>query len=144
MQKVNQIMLLRDAEIAPTEDVIQEALGKEMFDVYCTLIKIISDEFALSYLWHYYNDGKAWLCKVMINKKTVFWLSVWEKNIKASFYFTQKTSPAIFDLPIYNITKERFNHSKPIGKLIPFIFDIENAEQLNELRIIINYKKSLK
>ncbi|PKP08994.1 MAG: hypothetical protein CVU09_13085 [Bacteroidetes bacterium HGW-Bacteroidetes-4] len=36
--------------------------------------------------WRYYNDGKAWLCKVSYKKKTVFWLSVWEAYFKVAFY----------------------------------------------------------
>jgi hypothetical protein len=36
--------------------------------------------------WRYYNDGKAWLCKVSYKKKTVFWLSVWEACFKVAFY----------------------------------------------------------
>jgi hypothetical protein len=140
----NQIMLLREAEIKPTEKVLENSLGKDVLIVYRELLKIVTNEFDLEHEWRFYKDGKAWLCKVVHKKKTIFWLSIWEKFIKTSFYFTEKTRSGIFDLPISGEIKEKFDNVESVGKLVPLIFDIEQKEQLNDFREIVKYKKSLK
>lgn len=140
-----EIQLLRDSEIIPTEKVLENALGKEIFAVYKELTKIITSvEFELKPEWNFYKDGKAWLCKVIYKKKTVFWLSIWEKHIKTSFYFTEKTRSGIFELPIDEKIKQDFEETKIIGKLIPLILCIEKEGQLEDLKEVIKYKKGLK
>ena len=94
--------------------------------------------------WNYYRDGKAWLCKVVHKKKTVFWLSVWEEYFKVVFYFTAKTCTGIADLEIDGSIKEDFKGQKNIGKFMPLIINVTESEQIENVIKIINYKKSLK
>lgn len=121
----NETLLLREKEIEPTDEVLENALGKELFTIYQEIIKIFNDEFSLDPQWRFYKDGKAWLCKVVYKKKTILWLSVWEKYIKTGFYFTDKTGIGVLELDIDNKIKEAFEVAKPIGKLIPLIIDID-------------------
>ncbi len=143
METKNQIMLLREADIEPTENVLENALGKEAFDVYLKLLHICTTKFDLQYEWRFYKDGKAWLCKIIHKKKTIFWLSIWDKFIRTGFYFTEKTYAGIFDLPISEEIKKSFGSAKAIGKLIPLILDINQEEQLTDFREIVKYKKEL-
>ena len=70
---MNEIQLLRDAAITPTMDVLEDITGKEIFSIYKKLhTTITSPEFELNPEWNYYNDGKAWLCKVSYRKKNCF------------------------------------------------------------------------
>ncbi len=144
MKSENQIMLLREAETEPTEEVLENALGKEVFSVYKELMKIFIDELGMEPQWRFYKDGNAWLCKVVFRKKTILWLSVWEKFIKTGFYFSEKTRLGIFDLEIKEEIKETFSKAKTIGKLIPLALEIEREEQIEDLMEIIKYKKKLK
>ncbi|MDR2953660.1 MAG: DUF3788 domain-containing protein [Prevotella sp.] len=144
MSNKNQSMLLRDAEIEPTGKVLENALGKEIFDVYQELIRTITEEFGLTYEWRFYKDGKAWLCKVVNKKKTIFWLSIWDRYIKTSFFFTEKTRPGVFDLDINNKIKSNFEQAEFTGKLIALILDFDKKEQLKDLQEIVKYKKALK
>ena len=138
-------LLLRDSEIFPTAKVLENALGKVCYDVYEELTKIIaSAEFDLKPEWNFYKDGKAWLCKVIYKKKTVFWLSIWDKHIKITFYFTDKTYHGVMELPIDEMIKQRFEQKTAIGKLIPLVLEIDKAGQLEDFKVIINYKKGLK
>ena len=142
---MTEIQLLKDYDIFPTEKVLEEALGSEVYQVYKQLTEILqSPEFELHPEWNYYKDGKAWLCKVIYKKKTVFWLSVWEKQIKIGFYFTEKTATGIPELPVNEKIKQQFAEARPIGKLIPLSLSIRKAEQLEDLKQIIRYKKELK
>lgn len=144
MKTASSIQLLRKEEVTPTEKVLEEALGKDIFEVYLILMQIIESEFQLEIQWRFYKDGKEWLCKVIDKKKTIFWLSIWDRFIKISFYFTEKTRWGIYDLQINNQIKDKFKKVEAIGKLIPLILDIEKEEELADLAEIIKYKKNLK
>lgn len=138
-------MLLRDAEIFPSEEILKDALGKTVYSVLESFItSVTNEEYGLTIEWRYYNDGKAWLGKIVYKKKTVLWLSVWEGFFKTSFYFTEKHLEAIAELNISDMIKEGFCKAKPVGKLIPMVIDINKDEQLDDLLTIVRFKKSLK
>ncbi|GAO28582.1 DUF3788 family protein [Geofilum rubicundum] len=80
----------------------------------------------------------------MFKKKTVFWLSVWDGFIRTSFYFTEKTKPGVLSLNIDDELKQNLESAKPIGKLIPLVFDIVSDDQLVDFYEIVKYKKGLK
>ena len=144
MESDNGTILLRENAIEPTNEVLENALGKELFIIYQELIKIFTDEFGLEPQWQFYKDGNAWLCKVVDKKKTILWLSVWENYIKTGFYFTEKTGTGILELAIDNKIKEEFEVAKPSGKLIPLVIDINQQKQIEDLKEVIKYKKGLK
>ena len=137
-------ILLRDPDIEPNEEVIRGTLGIPLFNVYRELIEMIQTEFDLVHEWRYYKDGKSWLCKVTHKKKTIFWLSIWEGFIKTGFYFNEKSGPGVFDLQIDEEIKRDFKMTKPVGKLLPLILEINQQAQLQDLREVIGYKKSIK
>ena len=144
MRPDNKTILLREKEIVPTENVLENALGKELFNIYQEIIQIFTDEFSLEPQWNFYKDGMAWLCKVVYKKKTILWLSVWENYIKTGFYFTEKTGLGVLELDIDHKIKEEFEVAKPIGKLIPLIIDIDQQNQIKDLKEVVRYKKGLK
>jgi hypothetical protein len=134
-------LLLKEEEIFPADDILQEALGK-LYSTYKVLMtQIIGDSFGLTPEWHYYQDGKAWLCKIVFKKKTVFWLSIWKTCFKVSFYFTEKTIPGIRELAIDESIKESVKKSDEIGKLIPLTIEVNQSQQIADVLEIIKYKK---
>ncbi|MBS4062279.1 MAG: DUF3788 domain-containing protein [Bacteroidetes bacterium] len=137
-------ILLRDQQTPPTAEVLSESLGP-VYSVYEAMLEAVtSADFDLVVEWNYYKDGKAWLCKVSFKKKTIFWLSVWDKHFKVSFYFTEKTKGEIETQDISDQIKKDFGQSKSIGKLIPLTLMIESEEQLPDLLKIVACKKRLK
>jgi len=136
--------LLKNPEIYPEPEVLQKAL-EDSFLVYTEMLETITGVgFELVPEWKYFNDGKAWSCKVCFKKKTVFWISVWEKFFKTAFYFTEKTGAGIAQLNIKQTIKDEFYQSKAIGKLYPLILFMKKKEQLKDLYAITEYKKNLK
>ena len=136
-------MLLKDPTISPTKDVLENALGRS-FKTYEDLMDTIAGKnYGLLPDWNYYKDGKAWLCKVQHKKKTVFWLSVWDKYFKLSFYFTVKTSKGINALAIDSSIKNSFKANKPAGRLLPLVINVSKKGQLKDILKIIEYKISL-
>lgn len=142
MSQGEEIMLLRDADVKPTLDYLEGALGDSLFKTYNALLDLIINEFELSDEWKFYNDGKAWLCKVVDKKKkTIFWLSAWNGFIKISFHFTQKTYEGVFNLDIDLALKDELKKTPFKGKLIALIIDIKSADSFDDLRELIKYKK---
>jgi hypothetical protein len=136
--------LLKDADIFPDDRVLEQTLGG-VFPVYDEFMKIITSEaYSLLPEWRYYNDGKAWLCKIQYKKKTVVWLSVWEGHFRLSFFFTEKNGQDIVDLDIDDELKRMFFESKTVGKLKPLILEISGMEQLPDALTIAAFKKKLK
>ena len=136
-------ILLREPELLPTKEVLENALG-ESFTTLTELIDIVTNpQYGLILEWNYYKDGKAWLCKVTFKKKTVFWLSVWDKYFKVGFYFTEKNCLGVLELDIDEKIKEDFGQSKNIGKLIPLGISVTGKEQIEDVLKIIDYKKRL-
>ena len=133
--------LLRDKEIYPSRDVLQNALGKvyEVFEEFETLLT--QSDIALTFNWHYYRDGNSWLCKVSYKKKTIFWLSVWDGFFKTSFFFLERHLQGIADL---EINHKGFAVEKEWGKMIPFIFNVVDRKQFPDLLKIVDFKKKAK
>jgi hypothetical protein len=136
--------LLKDPAVSPTKKVLESVLGKSYSAFEELMDTIKSDNYALTPQWNYYNDGKAWLCKVQFKKKTVFWLSAWDKYFKMGFYFTEKNCKGIFEMDIDDSIKKEFKEHKPIGKLLPLGLRINKKTQLKDALKVVEYKKSLK
>lgn len=137
-------MLLKEQSVSPTTPVLKNALGRSYAAYKDLMSAVTGSNIGLVPQWHYYNDGKAWLCKVQLKKKTVFWLSVWNKYFKLTFYFTEKNSKPIFELDIDDSIKRSFAPHKATGKLMPLVLCISKKGQLKDALKIIEYKKSLK
>jgi hypothetical protein len=135
----NEKPLLNQPEIFPTSEVLKEVLGKSytVFEELSALL--INEDLVLN--WRYYNDGKAWLCKVSNKNKTVFWLSVWNGHFKTSFFFLERHLEGIAAL---GIDDTHFTIEKACGKMIPFLFSISKSEQLPDLLKMVEYKKKAK
>jgi len=133
--------LLRKQEIFPSKEVLKDVLG-DVYAVFEALeTQVTQDEFALTFDWHYYNDGKSWLCKVGHKKKTVFWISVWDGFFQTVFFFLERHLEGIAAL---ETGENSFVIEKNVGKLIPIIFRIKSEKQIPDLLKMIEFKKKAK
>ncbi|MFA7584234.1 MAG: DUF3788 family protein [Proteiniphilum sp.] len=137
--------LLRDPNIFPSEEVLKNALEPDAYEALESFMNVItSAAYGLTCDWRYYNDGKSWLCKILHKKKTVMWLSVWNDFFKISFYFTEKHLEGIAALDIAENIKEDFCKAKPIGRLLPMLFNINHKKQLPDVLTVAAFRKNLK
>lgn len=134
--------VLSDPSVFPDHEVLEGFLGRN-FSRYERLAEY-STAGGLTLDWHYYRDGKSWLCKAQFKKKTVFWLSVWQAYFKTSFYFTEKHKEEIQALAINPDLLTTFLEAKPAGKLIPLVITVDREERLPDVFRLIEYKKGLK
>ncbi len=118
--------LLKDKTIPPDDDVLKNPL-------YITLTEGLQPQ------WRYYNDGKAWLCKVTDGRKTMFWLSVWEGFFRVSFFFVQRHLEGLAALGIAHGELE-----KEWGRMLPLIFDVRDETPIVEIRRVVGFKKKAK
>ena len=135
--------LLGDPEVKPDEKLLRSVLGDEEYSLYEKVLTEIG-AMGAEFQWNYYKDGHAWLCKVVLKKKTLFWLSVWDRYFKVGFYFTEKHVEAIMALDIDNETKERFATAKSFGKLIPLAISVDSNAKVDDLKVVAQYKSTVK
>ena len=108
METINDRELTYES-IYPDEDVLKSVLGRS-FRAYCALLDLF-DRNGMHWEWRYYQDGKAWLCKVQSKKKTIVWMSAWKGYMKAAVYLPERLLDELFGLaqtfmllPVENIS----------------------------------------
>ncbi len=135
--------LLNDKQEYPDDAVLSKYLGKSK-TIWDAFGKHLSAEFAVMSLeWNFYNDGKAWLCKLVHKKKTVCWISVWDQFFKTTFYFTEKYDKEIAALKIEQVYKENYKASKSFGKLKPLTVEVKTKKSLDSIYELIKFKSSI-
>lgn len=139
---MSDVVALKNKQEFPTDEVLKRVLG----DSYVAFEKLLTafEKEELVPEWNYYNDGKAWLCKILSKKKNLGWLIVYDKYFVVSCYFTEKHLDKIADLNISDSIKESFYTAKSSGKLIPMPITIETNELPEDVLKMILFKKSLK
>lgn len=144
--------LLRNPDVEPTAKVIAEGLDNAN-SVYTHFLEDLK-EYGVSLMdWRFYNDGKAWLSKGEYkwittrgtNKvKPLFWLSIWEGFFKVSFNFKFETREELLNLPISDEAKDMIGNAEVSGKtlkFIPVIFDVDDEKQLNDIYVLMQFRK---
>jgi hypothetical protein len=135
-------LLLRDEAIPPTEDVLDAALGSAYPSFETFIAGITEEPLMLSHEWRYYQDGKAWLCKITCKKRTICWLSVWDGFFKVTSYFPQRYLPEIET--VCPDKEAGIYMSKPVGKSLPVTADISYQKQVYGFMKVLELKKRLK
>jgi hypothetical protein len=135
--------LLNDQSEFPDDAVLERYLGraKGAWDSFAAGISEAFPDASLE--WRFYNDGKAWLCKLSRKKKTVCWVSVWDKFFRTTFYFTAKNDRDIESLPIAPSLKDAYRACKPIGALKPLTVEVKNKKALDAVFVVAKYKVSV-
>lgn len=141
METINTIEL-SDENIYPSDEILKKVLGRS-FNAYTELLKLYEENQLLPE-WRYYNDGKAWLCKVQMKKKTVVWMSAWKGYMQAAIYFPERLLPEIYNLSITQDSITRIQSTKSVGKSRPCIFEIRNKKALKDLKKVMLFKMSVK
>jgi hypothetical protein len=136
--------VLYDKNIFPDDIVLKKYLGstKKIYDSFITFLSEKNKECIIE--WNYYNDGKSWLCKVVKKKKTICWISIWNKYFKVGFYFGLKYDEEIRKLNINEMLKKKYFETKTIGKIRPLGIKVTESGQLHDIKKIIEFKEKLK
>lgn len=150
---MDKLQLLRNANIAPTSEIIASALGASNIAYIKFIEELKGHDIYVD--WRYYNDGKAWLGKglykwitVRGTKKeiTAFWLSIWDGFFRVSIYIPEKVRAEVLNLALGDEVKEMVENSKQMGKLkfFPLIFDLRSDKLFDEVYTLFDFRKKLK
>ena len=141
METINNIEL-KDENIYPDETVLRSVLEKA-YDAYARLLEFF-DQNELVHEWRYYNDGKAWLCKVQKKKKTIVWMSAWKGYLQAVIYFPEKYLDKLYELDLTEGMKNNIMSTKNVGKSKPCIFEIRDEKLFSDFSKVVNLKIACK
>jgi len=134
--------IFTDPAVEPNNENLEAALGKN----YTVFAEFEKKTAALDLVleWHYYNDAKSWLCKVLSKKKNLCWLSAWSTGFKLTFYFPDKAINGVYELDISDEIKTAAKEMKPVGKSHPVMFLVKSKKIINDGLKLLEYKRKLK
>ncbi len=132
------LLELRDPDVVPDDAVLERVLGQS-FPAYRRLLGLF-DENGMTHEWRYYQDGKAWLCKVQRKARTIVWMSAWDGYVKATVYVPEKHVEGLFGLDIPEDEKERLRGTRNVGKSKPCSFEVRTEEVLPAFEKVMRYK----
>lgn len=129
-------LALTDKLTVPDETVLGNVLGqtKPLLD------SLLHRAAQATPVWNYYNDGKAWLGKLMYKKKNLGWLHVYHGYFKVTVYFTEKTAPEVAALHLPERIIGDFPDVRHSGKLIPLSVTPESEEDICSIISLLELK----
>ena len=136
--------ILSDRNIFPSEEIIFPLIGKSkkhwqsLFNYIHINYPYFQEE------WKYYIDGKSWLLKVVKKSKTIFWISINQGSFNMTFYFTDRAEPAILESSIAECLKEQFVNGKRFNKIRGLVIHIKSKEDIEDAKLLIALKLSIK
>ena len=138
----NEKQVLLNKDIYPSDEV----LGNYLLEKYEIYKKFLDETNKLDLVieWHFYNDGKTWLGKILNKKKNLGWLSVWNTGFKITVFLTEKTLDGFNVLEINDQIKKSIKLSDPLPRLIPVVMRVDNISILMDIITILTYMKKVK
>ena len=147
---------LRDPGITPTNQVLEEVLGKS-YRAYEKFQSALPD-LDIEHEWKYYPSpmcGKAWLAQGKFRwttlrgtkkEKTIYWSSAWDGYFVVAIWFKEDNRAEILKADVSEETKQLIRKGKMFGpkmRTFPVEFEIIDAKQIADICTLIQYKKRL-
>lgn len=133
---------LKDKEQFPTPEVLSTIL-KGSFPAYEQLEKELADA-GTGIEWKYYNDGKAWMGKLMAKKKNLGWLHVYSGFFTVTCFCMEKHLETIAASALPQQVKDQVLGEAFDSKLKPMRIAIRAVEQIADVYKLLDFKKRLK
>lgn len=133
---------LKDKEQFPTPEVLSTIL-KGSFPAYEQLEKELADA-GTGIEWKYYNDGKAWMGKLMAKKKNLGWLHVYSGFFTVTCFCMEKHLETIAASALPQQVKDQILGEAFDSKLKPMRIAVRAVEQIADVYKLLDFKKRLK
>lgn len=133
---------LKDKDRFPTSEVLSAVL-KDAFPVYAQLEKELADA-GTGIEWRYYNDGKAWMGKLIAKKKNLGWLHVYPGFFTVTCFCMEKHLEAITASDLPQEIKDQVVGKAFESKLKPMCLEVRTVEQMADVHKLLDFKKGLK
>lgn len=137
-------LVLSDKNVPVDDNLLSTVLADKM-PLWKKLMSEISGRYAGSTGdWNYYNDGKQWLFKMVLKKKTLFWGAVHSDTFRITFYFGDKAEPVLDQSDLPQAVKDDFKTAKRYGAIRAISTKIMNNDDLDIVFTLAEIKSKLK
>jgi len=143
---------LRDPEITPTSEVLEQTLGGSYsaYEVFQDALPGLEIEQE----WQWYTPHKAWFAKGQHfwttprgtrKEKNLYWLHVYEGYFSVAVWFKEKNRAEVLMADVSEKTKQLIRDAETMGKMptSPVVFDITTVEPLADIYTLLDCKKRL-
>ena len=139
-----EIILFSDPDIKPDEKLVFAKIGSKK-KLWQALMSYMSDNYKESEgAWNYYNDGKRWLFRMVLKKKTIFWATVLEDAFRITFYFGGKAEPVIVASDLPDNAKQQFLTGPRYGKIRAVTTPVNEIEDVRTVEKLVAIKVKMK
>ena len=135
---------LNHREDYPDDVLLGRVLGdaKTVWDLFLAYLDREHPDFLRE--WRFYKDGNAWLYKVTKKRKTICWVSVFDRKFKTTFYFPDRAEEIIKSSALDPNHVNRFVNGRHYGKTRGLTIDILREADLEATKILIGIRMSMK
>lgn len=136
--------MLKDPGIIPSEEIIVSLVG-ESIKLWKSVLNYASDNNKdVTGDWHYYNDGKQWLYKLVQKKKTLLWAGIFEDTFRITFYFGDKAGPVIEESDLPPDVRDDFKNGKRFGSIRGITVRLCDISDMETVCKLIDIKRKIK
>jgi len=132
--------VLTDKSVFPDDALVFSYIGQNRLH-WQKLLHAVREKYPdVLEVWNYYNDGKSWLFRTILKKKTLFWIGIFDGSFRITFYFGDKAESVIEESGLPGAIKTDFRNGRHYGKIRAITLrvkgpdDIENAIRLTEMK----------
>ena len=132
--------VLSDPAELPSPELLSKLLGSK-FRLYCKTLEYLRLEVPESKPeWNYYNDGKSWLLRILLSRKTLCWISVHERGFGAAFYISGKYERDVLESKLPATLKREYLRTGA-KKIRGIRLGMDNAKDLSTFTELVKIKR---
>jgi hypothetical protein len=133
-------LVLTDKSVYPHDDLVFSIIGNNSVYWKKLLASVHEAYPSPEEVWRYYNDGKNWLFRILLKKKTLFWIGVLEDTFRITFYFGDKDEPVIEKSNLPEELKASFKNGKHYGKIRAISIKVKSQEDIDHALVLAAIK----
>ena len=132
--------VLFDPAVYPTDAVIRSHMGDHL-ELWHSWHRRTLEAFpGTEGVWKYYNDGKSWLFRFLLKKKTLCWASLFEDSFRVTFYFTDKAVPLIDGSSLPEPLKQSFHSGKYYGRIRGITLNVQEDSDVDHILMLTSIR----
>jgi len=136
--------VLTDKSVFPDDALVFSYIGQNRLH-WQKLLHAVRDKYPdVQEVWNYYNDGKSWLFRTILKKKTLFWIGVFDGSFRITFYFGDKAESIIEGSDLTGDIKTDFRNGRYYGKIRAITFRVEGPDDIENAILLTDIKAKIK
>jgi hypothetical protein len=134
------VTVLSDKDVYPSDEVIFRIIGDKR-PVWEKIMDYTVKNYPASVPeWRYYNDGKQWLFKLQLKKKTIFWIGLVSGTFRITFYLGGNAESLISGSTLSEGIRKEFLSKDQSGHFHPVTITIRDESDLDDIFKLIDLK----